>query len=364
MSLPIVFRGQSSGPLSCATYDANLLACLDRGNATGTQLAATISDLYTTVEGYDFITALQTCCTTLTTNLNNLQQSIFGEGELSTVISALRTELLGDIATVQTSLTNLTTRVTTDEATLTSLGTSISTLASAITGLTTGKANIDSPTFTGIPQAPTPNSGASSTQIATVGYVTNFSLPIGVILPYGGGTPPSSNFALAVGQAISRTTYAGLFAIFGTTYGAGDGATTFNLPNLQSRVPIGVGSGYTLGSTGGEATHTLVTAEMPSHIHTSSNTPHAHTGNVPHFHDLLNGGNTLKGINLSGGDLGSVGAEVSNSGSGAPAVTSTDSPPLAIDPNTIAITIGSTGNDQPHNNMQPYITLNYIVKIQ
>lgn len=76
--------------------------------------------------------------------------------------------------------------------------------------------------------------------------------PIGCILPYGGSSAPNAEWLLCQGQAISRTTYSTLFTRFGTTYGAGDGSTTFNIPNMQNHLVIGLGSGeYTpLGDNG------------------------------------------------------------------------------------------------------------------
>jgi microcystin-dependent protein len=76
---------------------------------------------------------------------------------------------------------------------------------------------------------------------------------------------------------VSRATYANLFNAIGTTWGAGDGTTTFNVPDLRGRVPLsrGQGSGLTnrtLGSTGGAETHTLVTAEIPAHTHPATMT--------------------------------------------------------------------------------------------
>lgn len=83
-------------------------------------------------------------------------------------------------------------------------------------------------------------------------------LPSGVTLPYGGGSAPSG-FLLCDGSAVSRTTYAGLFTILSTVYGVGDGSTTFNLPDLRQRFPMGKavsGTGSTLGGTGGTIDHT------------------------------------------------------------------------------------------------------------
>ena len=86
----IYYRGNQSTELSCEQLDSNWDAVRERENHTGTQLASTISNLKTTVEGYDFIVALQECCEDLTTQLNELQDSIFGDGELSTLITNLR----------------------------------------------------------------------------------------------------------------------------------------------------------------------------------------------------------------------------------------------------------------------------------
>jgi microcystin-dependent protein len=151
---------------------------------------------------------------------------------------------------------------------------------------------------------------------ATVGL-----LSAGMILAYGASSAPTG-WLTCDGSAVSRTTYAALFAIIGTTYGAGDGSTTFNVPDLRARVPGGYKSGDanfgTLGGTGGEATHVLTTTEMPSHSHS-----YPSTGN-------FNG--------WPGNAVGWTG------GSGSPGPTS------------------STGGGGAHNNLQPYITLYYIIK--
>lgn len=108
------------------------------------------------------------------------------------------------------------------------------------------------------------------------------ALPAGFVSYYAGATVPSNTLE-AYGQAISRTTYATLFSIIGTTYGAGDGSTTFNLPDLRGRVMLGMdnlggtaagritsasvggASSTALGGVGGTETHTLTVAEMPAH---------------------------------------------------------------------------------------------------
>lgn len=152
------------------------------------------------------------------------------------------------------------------------------------------------------------------------------TLPIGAITQFSGETAPT-NWLLCNGQAISRTDYAELFDVIGTTYGIGDGSSTFNLPDLRGRVPVGLKSSDAsfdaLGKTGGEKNHTLTIAEMPLHYHEFDRTKDAtrlvyQNGDVP-FND---------------GSQGSASAGNTN----------------------------SVGGGQAHNNLQPYIVTNYIIK--
>lgn len=150
-------------------------------------------------------------------------------------------------------------------------------------------------------------------------------IDVGTIVPYSGGEAPK-NWLICDGRAVSRATYVELFNIIGTTYGAGDGSTTFNLPNLKGKVIIGLDSSDNdfneIGKTGGEKTHTLTVDEMPSHTH--------------NIYGALTGEN--KSITNTGNDWG---------------LTTKDwSKDMAT----------NTGGDQPHNNLQPYIVVNYIIK--
>ena len=142
------------------------------------------------------------------------------------------------------------------------------------------------------------NSYTKQTQSNAIIGVNSFSsnnvIPTGIILPFGGGPGVTPNpgtiqdvptgWLLCSGAAASRTAYSALFAIIGTTYGVGDGSTTFNVPDLRGRIAAGKdnmggttasrltsgGSGITgttLGSAGGTETHTLTEAQMPSHSH-------------------------------------------------------------------------------------------------
>jgi microcystin-dependent protein len=179
------------------------------------------------------------------------------------------------------------------------------------------------------------------------------AIPAGSVIAYGGATAPNG-WLLCDGSAISRTTYAALFAAVSTTYGAGDGSTTFNVPDLRGRVIAGQddmgGSsanrltnqtggldGDTLGATGGSETHTLTSAQMPAHTHTATVTDPGHTHTTP----TNDGGSRADGAS----------------------VTPTNSDGVTGNATTgITVANSSTGGDGAHNNVQPTLILNYIIR--
>lgn len=172
------------------------------------------------------------------------------------------------------------------------------------------------------------------------GFSTSTLTPVGAVMDYAGATAPSG-WLLSYGQAVSRTTYSALFTAIGTTYGVGDGSTTFNLPDLRGRVVAGQDdmggssanrltdqsgglNGDTLADTGGAETHTLTTTEMPAHTH------NFRQGGGTTFLVFQGGSGT---INLSSGSHDHEDRTATQ----------------------------SAGSDGAHNNVQPTIILNKII---
>lgn len=177
------------------------------------------------------------------------------------------------------------------------------------------------------------------------------AIPAGTVSMFAGTSAPTG-WLFCYGQAISRTTYATLYAAISTTYGVGDGSTTFNLPDIRGRVVAGQddmgGSsanrltnqsggldGDVLGATGGAETHTLVTAELAAHTH---------------------GPGTFKSVDND--VLTNANTDTDNTAGGGGNIVKT------VDSGTVNIqgTSDSTGSDTAHNNVQPTIILNYIIK--
>lgn len=150
-------------------------------------------------------------------------------------------------------------------------------------------------------------------------------VPAGTVNPFAGATAPFG-WLLCEGQEVSRTDYARLYAVIGDVYGDGDGVNTFNLPNMKGRVPVGMDASQTefdtLGKNVGAKTHTLTVAQMPSHNHGAGG-----------------GGSSVITWLGSGGNYA-----------------------LASGSTVRGYNVENNGGGQAHNNIQPSITLSYIIK--
>jgi microcystin-dependent protein len=140
---------------------------------------------------------------------------------------------------------------------------------------------------------------------------------------------PPKGWAFCNGQLLPINQNQALFSILGTTYG-GNGQTTFALPNLQGRVPVHAGNGIILGQSSGEAVHTLITSEMPSHSHTPA------------------GSSTPANLGVPTGNLWATGNAAYN-----PTANTSMNPASIL----------NIGGGQPHENMSPYLTLNICIAL-
>ena len=199
------------------------------------------------------------------------------------------------------------------------------------------------------------------------------SEPAGVVITYGGSTAPEG-WLLCDGSAVSRTTYATLFDVIGTTYGAGDNSTTFNVPDLQGRVVIGVSGTHALATTGGATTVTLETANLPAHNHSVPKHGHANTiaAKTPSLsHTITQPVFNYNRPNSSGNTSGSskttcktTSTQTASRGTNL-AVTAHAATACTMSgsvTNKAAFNSNSTsGGGNAHSNMQPYIAINYII---
>ena len=182
------------------------------------------------------------------------------------------------------------------------------------------------------PTAPTPTAGDNTTKVATTAFVTtalSSAAVSGSILMWPTSTAPTG-YLLCDGTAVSRSTYSTLFTLFGTTFGTGDGSTTFNLPNYTNRMPYGT----TIGSTGGSADAIVV-----SHTHTATVTDpgHHHLGSVYNYYNGSTGsGGYVSGVSQSTATTDSfTGISVANS---------------------------TEGTSATNANLPPYLGINFIIK--
>ena len=171
-----------------------------------------------------------------------------------------------------------------------------------------------------------------------------------------------TGYLLCDGSAVSRTTYAALFAVVGTTFGAGDGSTTFNLPNYVDRMPIGVGSiAAAIGATGGSASTTLSVANLPSHSHSASSTSSSSSSVSDPGHSHGSSDNNFMGNFPNGGNNGRN--DVRSFGFDAFSNTAAANTNISVSTTTTTnTTIGNTGSGTAATTISPYLGINFIIK--
>jgi len=200
-------------------------------------------------------------------------------------------------------------------------------------------------------------------------------IPTGIIEMFAGSTAPNG-WLICNGDAVSRSAYSDLFKIIGTTYGVGNSNSTFTLPDMRGRCPIGVGTGAsltarTLGSNVGAETATLAETNLPSHTHTAT----VGTQSANHTHTGTSGGASANHTHGWGRNVGSSGSYGLRDGANRSANGTPNTGYVSADHShstttgtesanhTHSVTNSSTGSGTPVGIMLPSIVVNFIIKV-
>lgn len=245
---------------------------------------------------------------------------------------------------------------------LSDLDANFTTVANAINGIGNGSEALANVVVTG---------GVINVSTVTSTTVNATTINVGTINATGGGVAPTGSLTMWAGAVaspptgwlacnganVSRTTYSALFAVIGTSYGVGDNSTTFGLPNLLNRFPVGAGDTYAIAATGGSANAIVV-----SHNHTATSTStvtdpgHLHTQGLVLPSGVWDGGNSYFGNgtnNFSGGGGSNIGI------GGTPYGTNSATTGISVATST---TVASSGSSGTNANLPPYIAVGYIIK--
>ena len=198
--------------------------------------------------------------------------------------------------------------------------------------------------------------GVDNSAVTTsLDYKMRVNNPIGEMTIWGTSTAPTG-WLICDGSAVSRSTYSALFGVLSTTYGVGDGSTTFNLPNLKGRVPVGRDATQsefdTLAETGGSKTSALTSGNLPAHTHTASSTSSSSTS-------LTNGSSVVI--------TGTGNALLLNGAQGLATYGPYNAAAMSASTSTSTSTSVSGGGNgtatgDAFSNLPPYIALNFIIR--
>ena len=208
------------------------------------------------------------------------------------------------------------------------------------------------------------------------------NFPTGSVLDFAGSTAPDG-WLLCFGQAVSRTDYAALFAALGTTYGVGDGSTTFNLPDCRGVVKAGKDNmggvasgkltsalsgvdGVTLGASGGAQSHTIGSNELPTHTHGPGTLNITSSGSHDHVEGMgtVNTADTRYGLTtLSATTTFNAYGETAFSGSYTSYINTSSDPHTHTSANFAGATANNSTLGQSHKITQPTIIFNTIIKV-
>ena len=202
--------------------------------------------------------------------------------------------------------------------------------------------------------------GVTNSAVTTsLDYKMRINNPVGEITLWGTSTAPTG-WLIADGSTVSRSTYSALFAVLGTTYGVGDGSSTFGIPNLKGKVPVGRDASDTafdtIAETGGTKTSALVVGNLPAHTHDSSSSSSSSSST-----SLTNASAVV--VEGTGNALllnGAQGLATYGPYSATPITASTSTT------TTTTTTVSGGGNGTAtgtaFDNLQPYVVLNYIIR--
>lgn len=208
--------------------------------------------------------------------------------------------------------------------------------------LSNGGNGVSIPEKLTVPTLSLPNASSFTGRLSEL-QGSNAGVPIGTIIMWTTANSTPSPFWTCNGQEMPRNGYPKLFAVIGTTYGSGDGSTTFNVPNMQGRVPVGYvpnnadSNFQNMGQTGGVESVTLSVANLPSHSHGVSDPGHSHGWSDYNTRNFSATGGGQPAPN----PYSRTGAETGGSGTG--------------------ISIQSTGSGAAFSTLPPYMTIKYLI---